>query len=281
VANDPGDINLPVPSPADTTVIHGITVRKGPAREACFNVVEDNADLSFLADAESEFDGRDMSDAMRRNRLHTHMHNELQSIEIAAQSLHDFPDAPWELQMEIARQCWDESRHARVLYKRLQALGGHKGEFSVMHYEWNITCMQDSLAARLAIQNRTFEAGEMDILKHHVQMWRDAGDPETSEILDAILSDEVHHVRFANRWLKRLAQDDPSVLLKVITGLSFLKKVTAAYTPEQETVNVAGAKITDTIHRSPTNVDDRRLAEFSEKEIAEVLRQEGFAAIVP
>jgi hypothetical protein len=28
------------------------------------------------------------------------------------------------------------------------------------------------------------------------------------------------------------------------------------------------------------NIDDRRLAEFTEKEIAEVLRQEGFGSIV-
>ena len=75
---------------------------KGPAREACFKVVRENADLTFLADSTYD-EGKDMSAAMRRNRLHTHMHNEMQSIEIAASCVVEFPDAPWELRLELAR----------------------------------------------------------------------------------------------------------------------------------------------------------------------------------
>ena len=268
-------------SAADTTVIRGITLRKGPAREACFTVVEENTKLSFNADPEYE-KSKDMSERMRRNRIHTHMHNEMQSIEIAAQMLVDFADAPWELRMELARQCWDESRHSAVLLRRLQEMGGYKGEFPVMHYEWNITCMQDSLAARLAIQNRTFEGGEMDILKVHVQLWRDAGDETTAELLEGILSDEIHHVRFANVWLKRLAKDDPRVLLKVLTGITFMKRVSQVFAPAPDDVNASGAKIVNTVHTDPTtNVDDRRLAEFTDQEIAELLRKDGFGQIVP
>jgi uncharacterized ferritin-like protein (DUF455 family) len=267
-------------SAADTTVIRGVTVRKGPAREACFNVVEDNSKLSFNADPNFE-KGKDMSEVNRRNRLHTHMHNEMQSIEIAALCLSDFPDAPWELRMELARQCWDESRHSAGLLRRLKEMGGRKGEFPVMHYEWNITGMQDSLAARLAIQNRTFEGGEMDVLKIHAQLWRDEGDESTAELLETILSDEIHHVRFANVWLKRLAKDDPGVLLKVLRGIGFMKQVSQAFAPAPDDVNVSGVRVADTSHPSPTNVDDRRLAEFTEQEIAELLRQDGFGAMVP
>lgn len=271
---------MPALSAADTTVIRGVTVRKGPAREAAFTVVAENSKLSFNADPSYD-NGKDMSPRMRRNRVHTHMHNEMQSIEIAAQCLADFPDAPWELRMELARQCWDESRHAELLYKRLKEMGGHKGEFPVMHFEWNITGMLDSLAARLAIQNRTFEGGEMDVLKLHAQMWRDEGDDVTADLMEGILSDEIQHVRFANVWLKRLARDDPGTLLRVLKGLGFMKQVAAAFAPAPEEVNASGANIAATAHSSPTNIDDRRLAEFSEKEIAELLRQDGFGAIVP
>jgi len=265
---------------SDTTVIRGITLRKGPARESCFTVVEDNTKLSFNADPDYET-GKDMSDSMRRNRIHTHMHNEMQSIEIAAQSLADFPDAPWELRMELARQCWDESRHAAALLRRLKQMGGHKGEFPVIHYEWYITCVQDSLIARLAIQNRTFEGGEMDLLKVHAQMWRDAGDEVTAELLEAILPDEIHHVRFANVWMKRLAKDDPRVLLKVLTGISFMKWVSQVFAPAPDETNASGGKVSETVHPTPPNVDDRRLAEFTEQEIAELLRQDGFGYLVP
>lgn len=222
-----------------------------------------------------------MSQRMRRNRIHTHMHNEMQSIEIVAQCIADFPDAPWELRMELARQCWDESRHAAVLLRRLTEMGGYKGEFPVMHFEWNITCMTDSIAARLAIQNRSFEGGEMDVLQELVQVWRDEGDDATAELLDGILSDEIHHVRFANLWLKRLAKDDPSVLLKVLSGIAFMRQVSKAFAPNPEDTNVSGARVADTIQASPVNVDDRRLAGFTEQEIAELLRQNGLGAIVP
>lgn len=266
--------------PDDTTVIRGITLRKEPAREPCFTVVKDNSKLSFNADPDYE-KGKDMSESNRRNRIHTHMHNEMQSIEIAAQCLVDFPDAPWELRMELARQCWDEARHSAMLLRRLKEMGGHKGEFPVIHYEWYITSIQDSIAARLAIQNRTFEGGEMDLLKVHAQMWREDGDPVTAELLEGILSDEIQHVRFANIWLKKLAKDDPRVLIKVLTGISFMKWVSQVFAPAPDETNASGAKVIDTVHSTPANIDDRRLAEFSEQEIAELLRQDGFGAIVP
>jgi len=265
---------------AETIVIRGVRVRKGPAREACFTVVDEASQLSLTSDPAYD-QGKDMTARMRRNRLHGHMHNEMQSIEIAAQCLVDFPDAAWELRMELARQCWDESRHAALLYRRLKELGGRKGEFPVMHFEWNMTCMQDSLPARLAIQNRTIEGGEMDVLKGHSQMWRDAGDEVTADLLEGILSDEVQHVRFANRWLKRLAKEEPGTLLSVLKGLDFMRRVIAAFGPAPGETNFVGTSIAATIHASPTNVDDRRLAEFTEQEIADLLRRDGFGAIVP
>jgi cytochrome d ubiquinol oxidase subunit II len=84
----------------------------------------------------------------------------------------------------------------------------------------------------------------------------------------------------ARRWLKRLAKDDPRTLLHVAQGIAFMKRVTAAYAPEAGQVNAAGADIAQTSHPSPTNIDDRRLAEFSEKEIADLLRRDGFGALV-
>ena len=117
--------------------VRGVTLHRDPAREACFTVVQLHKDLH---------DYDDMSDVSRRQRLHRHMHNEMQTLEIVAQGLADFPDAPWELRMQLARQCWDESRHSAILYRRLRAMGGRKGEFPVMNYEWGVTQLLDSHA---------------------------------------------------------------------------------------------------------------------------------------
>ena len=249
-----------------TKVVRGVTLRADPAREACFKVVHDAAELADYAD---------MSDAARRQRLHKHMHNEMQSLEMAAQSLADFPDAPWELRMSLARQCWDETRHARLLYRRLRELGGYKGEFPVMNYEWSITCMVDSIWARIAIQNRTFEGGEMDLLRQLSKMWTEAGDPVTAELLEGILADEIQHVRYSNAWFKRMSREDPTVLLKLASAVSFLKSATQAFQPEPGEVNAVGVNLTGFEHVEVlANIEDRRLAGFTEPEINEILRQE-------
>jgi len=259
-------------SAPETKTVRGVALRRDPARDACFRVVNLHHEMDNL---------NDMSDASRRQRIHQHMHNEMQSLEIAAQCIVDFPETEWELQMELARQCWDETRHTQMLYNRLRALGGYKGEFAVMNYEWGITCMMDTLAARLALQNRTFEGGEMDLLRELVETWRAAGDDDTADLLAGILADEIQHVRFANQWLKRLARQQPRTLLKVAQAVRALQGITAALAPQEGEVNAAGVPLTG-YHRVDVfaNVEDRRHAEFTEAEIAEILRQEGFAGLV-
>ncbi len=246
----------------DTMEIGGQVYRKDPAREPCFRIVRGDSEMATFAGWSPE---------ARRERLHRHMHNELGSLEIAAQTLADFPEAPWELRMELARQCWDETRHVRALHGRLKAAGGRKGEFPVATLEWRVTCALDTLAARLAVQNRTFEAGQMDLVRRHVEEWREAGDEETAEILDAILSDEIQHVRFANRWVRRLVERDRRLLLKVASAVQFLSRaidpVHGAFGSGKAAPRGGPAQIPG------INVEDRRLAGFTEKEILEVLTQ--------
>src|SRR5262245_20739918 len=112
------------PAVEDVKTTRGVVLRRDPAREVCFRVVHLHKDLH---------DYDDMSPVARRQRVHRHMHNEMQNLEIAAQSLVNFPDQPWELRLQIARQCWDEARHAGLMYRRLRALNGFKGEFPVMN----------------------------------------------------------------------------------------------------------------------------------------------------
>jgi hypothetical protein len=250
----------------DIVVVRGFKLRRDPARESCFTVVRLNTELH-------DYGG--MSDVAQRHRLHQHMHNEMQSVEIAAQNLVDFPDAPWELRMELARQCWDETRHSLAAYRRLLAIGGRKGEFPVMNNEWRIVCMTDSLPARLTLQNRTFEGTEMDVLHKLEQKWRSVGDHDTADMLDALLADEVQHVRFGNRWVKRLGKENPATLLKVASSVRFLRDVTKALAPAPGDVNAVGVDLTAFVQMEVyANVEDRRLAEFTPEEIAEVVRQE-------
>ena len=221
----------------------GVTLRASPAREPCFNVVTDQAQMHKAIEGSLEH---------RREQLHSNVNEEIQSIEIAAQCLVDFPDEPWDIRLCLARQCWDEARHAQLFFRRLLELDGRKGEFPVINQEWGVVCMFDSLAARLAIQNRVFEGGSLDVLKESAEVWAGWGDPITSEILDAIVADEVQHSQFANQWLARLRTENPGKLLKAIAAMSTLKAWAKALTPPEQKME----------HVIPVNEEDRRHAAF-------------------
>jgi uncharacterized ferritin-like protein (DUF455 family) len=249
--------------------VQGIELCADPAREACFRVAQSDSEMQVFEDT--------MSEAARRERLHRHMNNEMGALEIAAQCLADFPDAPWELRMQLARQASDESRHVAGLYRRLRQLGGYKGEFPIGNFEWAVTNMCDTLAARLAIQNRTFEAGQMDLLGALRKIWRSVGDETTAEVLEHILADEVNHVRFANRWIRAMIQEDRRLLLKVASAIRFLAETNAALSAGP------GAAPSDAPKKHAElgiNVEDRRHADFSDDEINEILRQAGMSSLV-
>jgi uncharacterized ferritin-like protein (DUF455 family) len=147
--------------------VDDVVLRAAPARDACFNVVWRDAEMA---------EHQEVSDAGRREIVHRHMTNEITSLDIAADCIATFPEAPWELRMELARQCWDESRHVQVLHRRLLEMGGRKGEFPISVLEWSVTCALDNLAARLTTQNRSLEAGAMDIVGALHRAMREHGD---------------------------------------------------------------------------------------------------------
>jgi uncharacterized ferritin-like protein (DUF455 family) len=254
-----------------TKVIRGVTLRQPPAREDCFRLV----------DSESAMESRpDMSLVSRRERLHRHMHGETVVLESAAQSLVDFPDAPWELRMLLAMQAADEARHAGLMYRRFKELGGTKGEFPVGAFEWAVAGMLRNIAGRIAIINRTFEAGLIDLLGNLRNVWRDVGDHETADLLDGVLADEIVHVRFGNRWIKRMTEQNPRVLIQVAAAVRLLSQALAAVDPEDGGVNQSGTELTPG-QKPAVNVEARLEAEFTEDEVKAVLRQAGFQSILP
>src|SRR6185295_173667 len=121
----------------------------------------------------------------------------------------------------------------------------------------------------------------MDVVGGLAPAVREA-DAETAEVLDGILADEIHHVRFANRWIKAFVEQDRRVLLKVAAAVRFLERANAALQSQEGEANAAGRAMADPGARVPAvNVEDRRLAEFTEDEIREILRQAGFRSLLP
>lgn len=138
--------------------------------------------------------------------LHRQMAEEIESLEIAAKNLVDFPDAPWELRMEIARQAWDEARHVRAFQRLFERRGGRIGQYPILDFQYRIITRLRSLAGRLAVGNRSFEASGIDAIVDGLQNASRQGDTEFVALFEQQLADEVKHVRYANEWLPRLIE---------------------------------------------------------------------------
>jgi len=151
--------------------------------------------------------------------FHRQMNEEVDSLEASAQSLADFPQAPWDLRMALARQCADETRHAFGYRRQLERLGGHVGQFPVLNFQYRIITAQPDLIARLAIQNRSFEAGGLDAIEFGIGQARASDQGELAEFYAAQLADEISHVRFANLWIRKALKDEPRTILRIGVAL--------------------------------------------------------------
>src|SRR5262245_16303107 len=245
----------------DTKVVRGVTLRQDPAREPCFTIVHLHHDVPDAPSTTPE--GRLM-------RAHREYNQEVQTLEIAALCLADFPEAPWALRLELARQCWDEARHAALALRHVQELGGWKGMYPCANLDCSVVAMLDSLPARLAVQHRTFEAGSLDIENAAVPMFRQMGEDAAAEVKDAVDADEIQHVRFANDWLRRLTDANPRAVLQIASAMAWLRKV----------VEATGL---DPLKDIPTSDEARQLAGFTRVEVGEVARlhQAAVGASVP
>jgi uncharacterized ferritin-like protein (DUF455 family) len=190
--------------------------------------------------------------------LHRQMNEEVNGLEIAARNLSDFPDAPWELRMAVARQCWDEARHIELFRIAFERRGGRIGQFAVMNFQYRIATKLDSLVGRLAVQNRSFEAAGLDAIHDSIGKAQASGEPELGELLDTQLADELQHVRYANEWVARLVERQGAR-----ASFDLVRSVAQADEALRRVAGEAGV-------RYPVADDLRREAGFSDGEIEAV-----------
>jgi len=192
--------------------------------------------------------------------FHRQMNEEIDSLEASAQNIADFPDAPWELRLELARQCADEARHARAYRAHLETRGGHVGQFPVLNFQYRIITARPDLISRLVIQNRSFEAGGLDAIEFGVGEARASGQDDLAEFYAAQLADEISHVRFANTWIRKKLKEEPRTLLQMGAAMN---AAAAAFRL------VMGSEGTEGVEY-PAATQARREAGFTEQEVRQV-----------
>lgn len=144
-------------------------------------------------------------------RMHGIFVGELQALEGAARSLWDFPEAPWEFKMNMARQCWDEARHVQIFEKLLLHLGGEIGMFPESTFLFECACAEDP-AMRVAGVNRGLEGLACDVFRDMIRYAEKTGDEQMEQAIDFVLADELTHVRFGSEWVREFTKGDPEHL---------------------------------------------------------------------
>jgi uncharacterized ferritin-like protein (DUF455 family) len=143
-----------------------------------------------------------------QTQLHGVFVGELQAMEAAGRTVWDFPDAPWEFKMNMARQCWDEARHIQIFEKLLDHTSTKIGEFPESTFLFETSCHDDPVL-RITGVNRCLEGLACDVFRSLVEYGKEVGDMKLAQAIDFVLADELTHVRFGSDWSKEFTKDDP------------------------------------------------------------------------
>ncbi len=201
-----------------------------------------------------------------KGMMHGIFMGEMQALEAAGRSCWDYVDneeLPWQFQLDMARQCWDETRHVEIYGALLNHVGCEIGEFpeNVMLFEFGCS---DDAAERVVGVNRCLEGLALDVFDDTIKFGKRAGDETIWRSVDYVAADEVTHVRFGQVWSKELTRNDPERRARVV---AFQRKVDRAFSfgGFRGAYDGQGAEAF-----LPIASELRRLAGFSDDEIAEV-----------
>jgi hypothetical protein len=132
--------------------------------------------------------------ADEKHFFHALMDTELCAAELTARNSHEHPDMPWDFHVDMARQVWDELRHAEI-YDRLMAteLDCHWGDYPI-GFAYFRSIYRLDLLGRLALWPRSHRP---EVLQENV-----------ARVFEYVLADEVPHEHTALRWGTHLLGGD-------------------------------------------------------------------------
>ena len=213
----------------------------------------------LIANNEPIRPGGPASEVRLKMRMHGIFVGELQALEGAGRSLWDFPDAPWEFKMNMARQCWDEGRHVQIFEKLIEHVGAQVGEYPESTFLFECCCADDP-ALRVAGVNRGLEGLACDVFRDQIRYAEKAGDDLMKQAIDYVLADELTHVRFGSEWVREFTKNDPE---RRKAAQDFRREVDRRF-------NFGGARSADGDAAIPIAWQDRLEAGFTEEELQDL-----------
>jgi len=135
---------------------------------------------------------------------------------------------PWELIMAMARQTWDEVRHAQLGIGLMESYGGAVGEYpdtlagsppneassavaraaGATNQSQMADVMRDPLIS-LSVTNVALEGAALDLFKGTSVLGERIGDDLMAHVYDYNWADEVTHTTIGDYFVKALCEDHP------------------------------------------------------------------------
>lgn len=136
---------------------------------------------------------------------------------------------PWELIMAMARQTWDEVRHAQLGTELLKSYGGTVGEYpdtlagsppneassavargqGATNENQAAQVMRDPVIS-LSVTNVALEGAALDLFKGTSDLGRRVGDDLMELVYDYNWADEVTHTAIGDYFVKALCEGNPA-----------------------------------------------------------------------
>ena len=162
----------------------------------------------------------------------------------------DWP-VPWELILAMARQTWDEVRHAQLGVGLLESYGGHVGEYpdtlagappseasqaaarvAARGGEAAEEPMRDPLIS-LSVTNVALEGAALELFRGMSELGRRIGDRLMEHCYDYNWADEVTHTTIGDYWVKQLCEGKPEEEARALRAHAMFEAVRARLSGEQ------------------------------------------------
>jgi len=148
---------------------------------------------------------------VRKVMLSTLTAVETEAAELLCRILVEFPELPWEMRRRLARQMWDECRHAASQWRLLEEIGGYLGCYPSIVYINPFAGDEPDVFKRLIVLQRVVEGSSVDQHRPRGRYFLDQGAIPLVQMFDYILADEDGHIALS-RWTNELVGADQAHL---------------------------------------------------------------------
>ena len=162
------------------------------AREPGFAVVT-------LQDVQQKTPDRSATTAFEQFEFMHHAF-ELMFAESLASTLYESPEMPWEFHADLARQTWDELRHAEGGYRRCEQLGLARGDVPQVNSNYAFRQALDPMR-RFCLMTLVSEASSFGIKRERLQTYNERGNTESARYMNFDICDEGAHVHYGHVWV--------------------------------------------------------------------------------